>query len=159
MSACMTLLSLSLSLIENIFINISFDITAPFALFVFSPSFSISPFSALSSSPVETHPHSSSLLVLPPGARPMVASGASPPVDVALSCSKKRTCTTTCNGRRSFWTACLHTSGDHFLQSISLKIRFFSLFSIPGCSCKYFENKSSRLIRQTRQRNEKSTIL
>ncbi|MFS7911243.1 hypothetical protein Hanom_Chr02g00115811 [Helianthus anomalus] len=119
MSACMTLLSLSLSLIENIFINISFDITAPFGLFVFSPSFSTSPFSALSYSPVETHPHSSSVLVLPPGARPMVASGASPPVDVALSCSKKRTCTTTCNGSRSFWTACLHTSGEIFCNPLA----------------------------------------
>ncbi|MFS7973789.1 hypothetical protein Hanom_Chr09g00860771 [Helianthus anomalus] len=97
-------LSLSLSLLENTFINIRFDITAPFALFIFSPFFSTSPFSALSSSLVGTDPHSSSVLVLelPPGARPMAASAAIPPLDVTLSCSKKRTCTTTRKGSRSF---------------------------------------------------------
>jgi len=55
----------------------------------------------------------------------------------ALTCSKKRTCTTTRRGRRSFCTACMHASCDSCLQSISPHNFFFSLFDRLGCSCKH----------------------
>lgn len=51
-----------------------------------------------------------------------------------LSWSKKSTCTTVLNGRRSFFTAWAHTSGDSFWQSRIRQRRFFSALFRSGCS-------------------------
>lgn len=55
-------------------------------------------------------------------------------LDVALTCSKKRTWTTTLSGRRSFWAACMDASIVSFLTFISPQIFFFSAFIKLGCS-------------------------
>lgn len=66
----------------------------------------------------------------------VVSSGVLFPVDepFALICSKKRTCTITLIGKRSFCTACSHASGDSFLQSNNPHTLFFSILLIPECS-------------------------
>ena len=74
------------------------------------------------------------------GSKAWILSGRSGPLELPddwadLACSKKRTCTTTRKGSRSFCAACMHASGDNFLQSISLHILFFSPLLSPGCSC------------------------
>lgn len=58
----------------------------------------------------------------------------------ALTCSKKRTCTTTRTGSLSFCAACMDTSVVNFLISISPHNFFLSDFVKLGCSCKH--NKS-----------------
>lgn len=57
-----------------------------------------------------------------------------PPDVVALACSKKRTCTTTLNGSRSFWAACVQASIDNFLQSRIRHKFFLSLLLRSGCA-------------------------
>jgi len=52
----------------------------------------------------------------------------------ALTCSKKRTWTTTRSGRRSFCAACMDASIDSFLTSISPHNFFLSAFVKLGCS-------------------------
>lgn len=123
------LFSLCLSLLDHSFENIFFDIIKPFTLlaailsaFTFAASLlnlrvASSPFKALSSSAVGIASQSSSVLVVadlelpwePVGRRALRDPGKSgvvqPPEDddvVALTCSKKRTWTTTLRGRRSF---------------------------------------------------------
>lgn len=55
----------------------------------------------------------------------------------ALTCSKKRTWTTTRSGRRSFCAACMDASILSFLTSISPHIFFLSTFVKLGCSWKH----------------------
>lgn len=54
-----------------------------------------------------------------------------------LTCSKKRTCTTTRSGSRSFCAACLDASIISFFTSISPHNFFFSAFVKFGCSCSH----------------------
>lgn len=76
--------------------------------------------------------HSSSVFVVDRDASLGLLSARTPAA--ALTCSKKRTCTTTRSGRRSFCAACIDASIVNFLTSIKLHNFFLSDFDKPGCS-------------------------
>lgn len=67
------------------------------------------------------------------------AAAASPPATALLSltCSEKRTWTTTRRGRRSFCAACMQASMESFWQSMTRQRRFLSCSERPGWALRY----------------------
>ncbi|MFS8029170.1 hypothetical protein Hanom_Chr16g01519191 [Helianthus anomalus] len=72
----------------------------------------------------------------------------------ARACSKKRTCTTTRNGRSSFWAACMHTSIDNFLQSSVRQRRFLSVLLRFGCDCTITRSVINKLVTNIGRHNK-----